>query len=611
MSVGKKKKILMVCSVWHEDYISALLSGMRKRITQEDAQLYVLASYDSDAEFQKKEQEIFTLAKAEDYDGMLCAVNSVGNDTVMEKLIGDWKEHGKPVLSIDQQLPGASFIGVDNYHAFYELVEHMVKVHGYRTINYLGGPKEHEENRERFQAFTDCLAHYNIPVESDRVLHLNFVHSDGDLAYHIWKEKNMHLPDAVICANDNMAVGYCSAAARDGYCAPDDFKITGFDNFDEGQFFCPSITSVNRNWEQLGYDSVSHILDLIDKKEAGNEFFSKGKIVQNESCGCGMGKRDLRSDFRNMYLEKIQEEHLEERQRKNRQLLCTSSTLEEFRHNLKPCFERLGVRNIIFRLNPGALTGGKDTKFVGYEQHMLEISGDTGWKEERIFLLVSLHFNKNTFGYSETVYEDKLMKNHLHRTLMETVSLALENIRQKEEVQRINERLQELYVRDQLTGLYNRFGYAQLAQQYFAEQSGRIYLVYVDVDNLKTINDNYGHAMGDKAIKGVADAIKEVYREENILVRMGGDEFLVIGKEAGEKVLSEKEKAVGSSLKEYSEREKLPFMLTASMGHVHNLKNAISLETLVKNADARMYEIKQRRKKAKFEEVRTKDGENL
>lgn len=611
MSVGKKKKILMVCSVWHEDYISALLSGMRKRITQEDAQLYVLASYDSDAEFQKKEQEIFTLAKAEDYDGMLCAVNSVGNDTVMEKLIGDWKEHGKPVLSIDQQLPGASFIGVDNYHAFYELVEHMVKVHGYRTINYLGGPKEHEENRERFQAFTDCLAHYNIPVESDRVLHLNFVHSDGDLAYHIWKEKNMHLPDAVICANDNMAVGYCSAAARDGYCAPDDFKITGFDNFDEGQFFCPSITSVNRNWEQLGYDSVSHILDLIDKKEAGNEFFSKGKIVQNESCGCGMGKRDLRSDFRNMYLEKIQEEHLEEKQRKNRQLLCTSSTLEEFRHNLKPCFERLGVSNMIFRLNPGALTGGKDTKFVGYEQHMLEISGDTGWKEERIFLLVSLHFNKNTFGYSETVYEDKLMKNHLHRTLMETVSLALENIRQKEEVQRINERLQELYVRDQLTGLYNRFGYAQLAQQYFAEQSGRIYLVYVDVDNLKTINDNYGHAMGDKAIKGVADAIKEVYREENILVRMGGDEFLVIGKEAGEKVLSEKEKAVGSSLKEYSEREKLPFMLTASMGHVHNLKNAISLETLVKNADARMYEIKQRRKKAKFEEVRTKDGENL
>ena len=47
------------------------------------------------------------------------------------------------------------------------------------------------------------------------------------------------------------------------------------------------------------------------------------------------------------------------------------------------------------------------------------------------------------------------------------------------------------------------------------------------------------------------------------------------------------------------------------MGHVHNLKNAISLEALVKNADARMYEIKQRRKKAKFEEVRTKDGENL
>ena len=110
MTDGKKRRILMVCSVWHEDYISALLSGMRRRLAQEDAKLYILASYDSDAEFQKKEQEIFTLAKAEDYDGMLCAVSSVGNDTVMEKLIGDWKNHEKPVLSIDQQLPGALII---------------------------------------------------------------------------------------------------------------------------------------------------------------------------------------------------------------------------------------------------------------------------------------------------------------------------------------------------------------------------------------------------------------------------------------------------------------------------------------------------------------------
>ena len=609
-----KTKIFMICSVWHEDYIRELLEGMNRRIGRDDIELHVFASYDTsgDLDFQRKEQEIFSLPDLDDYDGILIASNSEGNVDVIREKLDRYKQKGKKVLSIERELEDVSYMGINNYVEFYRLVEHLLRDHGCKTLNFLGGPKENEENQERFRAFCDCMEKYNVPVEPERVIYRRFLHSDGAPVYQEWKKKGLHVPDAVVCANDNMALGYCDAAAEDGYFAPESFLITGFDNFDEGQYFHPSITSVNRNWVQLGYDSMDKLLAMIQEDIPRGIFRSRGKLALNESCGCGLNKRNISEDFRIVYHGKKQEEWLHEKQRLNRHLLCISKSVKEMQGYLAECFKRLGIDDMAICINKSVFEEDSSKSRTGYEREVymitaekqLEVSREQTFEPQylnmighsRIYLFSSLHLVSDTYGYAVAPYTEILMNNGVHKMFMQTLSLALENIRQRQELGRMNRRLEQLYVQDPMTGLYNRFGYYNLAEKYLQKHKEEAYLIYMDMDNLKVFNDRYGHAMGDKAIKGMAEVIKTVFEPDSICVRMGGDEFLVMTCCASEEELMRQERRLLELLEKYSVANELPIPLKTSIGHTACNEADEPLEVLVKKADARMYEAKQKRK---------------
>jgi len=612
-----KRKILMLCGIWHEDYIRGLLRGIRNRMEESDIELHIFAAYAifGDEMFARKEREVYSLPDIDDYDGVLIANNSEGDYKAVKEKIQTYLEHGKSVLSVEQPFEGIASIGVDNYTEFYKIVEHMLSVHKCKTVNYLGGPEDNIENQERYRAFCDCMAAYGVEIEPERVLHMHFLHHDGADAYAHWKSKELHLPDAVICANDNMALGYCDAATVDGYCAPDDFLITGFDNFDEGQYFCPSITSVNRNWVQLGYDSMDKLLAIIDGEIKAGEFRSDGRLALNESCGCGLDKRDIRGDFREIYHAKKQEESLEVKQRTSRQELSICSHLAQMQQKLQASYDRLGIEDMALCLNNSLFEEDMDDNKHGYDDLVYVAGRDIHTKMDRdktldipglnfrtekeckMFLFSALHLDGDTYGYAVAPYQDIYMKDHLHRTFLETVSLALVNIRQRENLSRLNLKLEQLYVQDQMTGLYNRFGYMKEAKLYMQKYDGDVYLFYMDMDNLKLLNDRYGHTMGDKAIKGMAQAIKNVFSDDSVCVRMGGDEFLVMKYCKSEEEVISRIGRMNRYMEDYTARTKLPLPLKASIGYLNTAHSREPLEVLVKKADARMYEAKQSSKK--------------
>lgn len=235
------RKILMITSTWNIIYIDNLIQGILKRIQDSDIYLHIYNAYHvaDQSVYGQMELGIFQLPDPHAYDGMLVAINSVGDTPYINRIIASYLKQGCKVLSIDQQFLDQPCIGIDNYRMFYQMTEHMITVHGCKSLNYLGGPEFHEENQKRYSAFRDCLSRHGIPLDSRRVLHKSFLHADGENAYEHWKEQGLHLPDAVLCANDNMALGYCVAAQRDGYYAPQDFRISGFDNSEESQIYSP------------------------------------------------------------------------------------------------------------------------------------------------------------------------------------------------------------------------------------------------------------------------------------------------------------------------------------------------------------------------------------
>jgi len=115
---------------------------------------------------------------------------------------------------------------------------------------------------------------------------------------------------------------------------------------------------------------------------------------------------------------------------------------------------------------------------------------------------------------------------------LNNVSSVFENVRMHMELKRLVFRLEDMSIRDELTGLYNRRVLDTLGmkclEQSRKEHSSLMFFI-ADMDKLKFINDKYGHAKGDIALKAVSDALKLAADDDEICIRYGGDEFMAIG----------------------------------------------------------------------------------
>jgi len=104
-----------------------------------------------------------------------------------------------------------------------------------------------------------------------------------------------------------------------------------------------------------------------------------------------------------------------------------------------------------------------------------------------------------------------------------------------EERRDLIQRLESDSLEDPLTGLYNRRGFLTIGREYLnlsARNKTRMHLLFLDMDNLKQINDTFGHATGDEAIVRAAEIIKSVFRSSDVKSRLGGDEFAVLSRTA-------------------------------------------------------------------------------
>ena len=154
---------------------------------------------------------------------------------------------------------------------------------------------------------------------------------------------------------------------------------------------------------------------------------------------------------------------------------------------------------------------------------------------------------------------------------------------------------------DQLTGVFNRRRGLRELEQIHArslERSKAMTIIFADANNLKKINDQYGHNNGDAAIVAIAEVLKSCLRHNDVLCRLGGDEFLVILEgctlEQAEVFWERVEKALRKKNRERLEN----MILSLSRGMAElNPQAPVSVETLVHTADQRMYENKREYKR--------------
>jgi two-component system cell cycle response regulator len=196
--------------------------------------------------------------------------------------------------------------------------------------------------------------------------------------------------------------------------------------------------------------------------------------------------------------------------------------------------------------------------------------------------------------------QDYLVKDQVDGNLLvRAVNYAIERQRLVAQLEKAKEEAHRLTLIDDLTGLYNRRGFFTLSEQQWKladRKNKKLVLLYCDLDNLKLINDNYGHRMGDQALVTVAQLLKSTFRESDIIARMGGDEFAILAIEAetnGERMISRlKEKLTETIM---SQDIHLPLSISSGYAH-YDPEHSKSIEDVLGEADAQMYEQKESRK---------------
>ena len=161
------------------------------------------------------------------------------------------------------------------------------------------------------------------------------------------------------------------------------------------------------------------------------------------------------------------------------------------------------------------------------------------------------------------------------------------------------EALRTLALVDDLTGLYNRRGFVTLAERQLSVARRKrqpLVLIAADVDDLKGINDRFGHATGDQALVAAAGILKQTYREADIVARLGGDEFTVFPLEAASDSTSMLVDRLQANIKKFNERSQREFTLAMSTG-VALLEGELSkdVQQLLSEADSQLYQQKRER----------------
>lgn len=161
------------------------------------------------------------------------------------------------------------------------------------------------------------------------------------------------------------------------------------------------------------------------------------------------------------------------------------------------------------------------------------------------------------------------------------------------ERKKLEEELRNLSLVDALTGLYNRRGFQALAEQQLriaARTGGDLLLVFADLDGLKQINDTWGHQEGDAALVAAARVLSDVFRQSDVIARMGGDEFTVLA--ACEPGLTDESVAarICAGVVEFNAARSHPWMLSISFGIAHLSRDGCrSLDDLLTRADEALY----------------------
>lgn len=579
--------------------------------------------YGSDTKNAAGEYNILHLIPYEQLDALIVCHDTFNSNEAVEEL---WKlvteRCQAPIISIRKKVNGCYNILVEDTDAIPAFVRHFHDVHHFDRIAFMSGPYNHPDAIFRLEKYKEAMAELGLDCPEEYIFEGNFWKDCAlDASKHFMSLKKR--PQAIVCANDYMALSLCKELTLQGYSVPQDIAISGFDDVRDARANVPPLTTCYVSVSDMAKKAMETIDTLLNGKEAPACTFVPTKIIIRNSCGCES------STMKDLSLSRMYEvEFMEQLINQNAHNTFVSISLENMtsaedigdylRLEDVPGIARdfylcLGIHGngaypqvkkkapgfakrshsiySLRDLNPIATSSFETKKLLPPEAIR---------EEPMAVFFFPIHYLEYNFGYVAATSNGEEAQDTLFHSWLSLIGNTLENSRIRAKNQALLEKLNMLYHEDFLTKLYNRRGFEQFSEEEFSEAKKhniKTMTLSIDMDNLKYINDVYGHSHGDLALQTIADAMRQACSGCEICARIGGDEFAVFGYDYSEDKAKQYTENFLQYLKDFNADSSLPYCVNASFGYtISDPSLSISRDQYMKASDDLLYQNKRKRK---------------
>ena len=630
-SNGRKTIGLFIFNT-HGEFQSAICRGMAIRAEQLGYNLAIFASYGSygtNKNYYLGEMAIFNLPEYDKLSGIVVAFDTFNIPEAKQFILDKIKKHATcPVVSLRETVDGVNNVLIDEKHSMEGVVRHIIEDHGKKNIAFMTGVKGRPDAEARLECFQRIMEEYGLPVGEHNVFYGDFWKNKGKEACD-WFFRKGKYPEAIICANDNMAMAVIDELYARGITVPNDVLVTGYDGDEEGRIYSPSLTTVYVDFMEMAI----HAVDIIDRHQEDDSIenvFVGTQILPRESCGCldkghvstisqrclNHRKTTLREnlemqisfmsiDFNEISkidtMHEVISRYIYNIENFENYFLCLCDGLEEAEHKINEYTDKMHVRvGLKDRQNMGVV----DIPFEKSSFLPREVTGP----QPQCYFFYPIHFLDNCFGYEAYSFLENDLISEAYVRWSIAVSNAIENMLEQKKMNDLISELENRYVQDVLTGLYNRRGFEKYARMQFSKaraEDSTVCVLGIDMDGLKPINDIYGHHEGDSALRAVGYAIQEAALPGQIGARIGGDEFEVIFPCQSEKDVMHWISVFELSLEKYNKKSLKPYDVHASLGYKIGIPTVNdTIESYMSESDDLMYKNKVANKRKRNESLR-------
>ncbi|MBN2535352.1 MAG: diguanylate cyclase [Spirochaetales bacterium] len=220
-------------------------------------------------------------------DGLVVLSGTLGNFLTPGELAKFYKQFRSiPIVSIALEIKGIPCVMVDNESGMRQALIHLIEKHGYERIAFIRGPKTHQEAEKRYMTYLNILTEYHLPIREELTV-IGDLHPRGgsDAIHTLLDERHINF-DALVAANDGMALSALKALQARGIKVPEEIAVVGFDDIDEASYITPPLSTVKQPLYEQAKTAIKLLLDKIEGNKVSNKICLPTTFIIRESCGC-------------------------------------------------------------------------------------------------------------------------------------------------------------------------------------------------------------------------------------------------------------------------------------------------------------------------------------